>query len=126
MWIKKGHPKEELEDIPFNAKSVDKFGSKVRAWWTVLQPASRGNDWPLRRDIPEDECWPELQKGGRNGFKLVMVALNWWLRGTNTESEVNKALSMLEDLVFVLERMLQTAGGVKRKAEAERVGDAKR
>lgn len=126
MWIKKGHPEENIEEIPYARASVNKFGQKVRSWWTVLQPAARGNDWPLLRDIKEDESWPELMKGGRTGFKLIMVALNWWLRGTASVSEENQALSMLEDVVFVLEKMLEKSQGNKRKAEEQAGGDAKR
>lgn len=64
-------------------------------------------------------------KGGRNGFKLIMVALNWWLRGTSSSSEENKTLSMLEDAVFVLEHMLKKTEGKKRKAEEPATGDEK-
>lgn len=86
----------------------------------------RGNEWPLRREIKEDESWPELRKGGRNGFKLIMVALNWWLRGTSSTSEENKALSVLEDVVFVLENMSKKTDGGKHKAEELAAGDEKR
>lgn len=126
MWIKKGHPVDDLEDIPYPARSVDKFGAKVRNWWTVLQPATRGNEWPLLREIKEDEEWLELKKGGRTGFKLILVALNWWLRGTSSVSEENKALSVLEDVVFVLENILRKIEGGKRGAEELAGGDEKR
>lgn len=92
----------------------------------VLQPSCRGSDWPLRRDVGEDQDWPELIKGGKNGFKMILVAMNWWLRGVQSETETNQALSVLEDIVFVLEKMLKKAGGQKRPAESEAGGITKK
>lgn len=30
LWIKKGHLEEDIKDIPYNAKSVGKFGAKYK------------------------------------------------------------------------------------------------
>lgn len=116
----------ELKDLPYDTRNVVKFGTKVRNWWIVLQPSYRGSDWPLRRDVRDDEDWAELIKGGKNGFKMILVAMNWWLRGVRTDSETNEALSVLEDIVFVLDKMVKKVGGQKRSAEDEAGGDAKR
>lgn len=126
LWIKRGHPESELEHIPYDMRNVDKFGTKVRNWWIVLQPSCRGSDWPLRREVGDDQDWSELTKGGKNGFKMILVAMNWWLRGVRSESETNQALSVLEDIVYVLEKMVKQVGERKRTAEDEAGGDAKR
>ena len=67
-WMKKGHP---WKDVEIDDEEV--FGQQWWAWWLSLQPASRQcNDKPSG-----NMDWSKLQKPGRNGFQLIMLALIW-------------------------------------------------
>lgn len=98
-----------LEQAPWRpgSNNVGKFGRKMRDWWSSLQPDSRGGDWPLARTVAEDESWPELRKGGSTGFVLMVIGLSWWVRLAESSKDKNESASMLEDVVFVLGKILK-------------------
>ncbi|KAA1478921.1 hypothetical protein DENSPDRAFT_749013, partial [Dentipellis sp. KUC8613] len=74
-WLKSGRD----FDKPPIINDLSKYADGWRAWWIGLQPAWRGNTWPLQRlGKPAKGLWASLTKGGRNGFVLVVLALGWW------------------------------------------------
>lgn len=99
-----------LEQVPWESGKgkVGKFGRKMREWWTALQPEWRGGDWPLSRVVADGEVWTEVKKGGPTGFGLLVIGLNWWIRGAQTAKDQNEVASMVEDVVFVLRAILET------------------
>ncbi|TDL13188.1 hypothetical protein BD410DRAFT_700676, partial [Rickenella mellea] len=80
IWMRYGRQYDKPPEIP----SLDEFSTSWRKWWTALQPAwrknSQGPDWPLLlyNQGPDDESWPGVAKGGKNGFHIVIVTLLWW------------------------------------------------
>lgn len=80
----------------------------MREWWISLQPDSRGGEWPLSRDIAEGENWADLKKGGSSGFGLIVIGLNWWVRDAQSTKDQNEVASVIEDVVFVLGKMLES------------------
>ena len=97
------------------APPVDKaseFGATWKAWWKILQPEWQIPDdthpWPLVRDLPPNERWQKLVKGGRNGFVLVLLSLTWWMMREKDESRKTvESSSAFTDVQWVLEQMIQ-------------------
>ena len=87
------------------------FGPSLRAWWTLLQPPSRGGDKLLRpSDIPKPE-WKPLLKSHRNGFALIMIGISWWgyaLKAMVVDKATQLAgwESIVEDVNWVLQKTL--------------------
>lgn len=108
-----------LEQVPWvpGKGQVGKYGRKMREWWSALQPEARGGDWPLARAIPDDEGWTELKKGGPTGFVLMVIGLNWWVRYAESSKDQNEAASMVEDVVFALEKVVESMVGSADKVE---------
>lgn len=103
-----------LEQVPWESGKkrgkIGTFGRKMRDWWMSLQPDSRGGEWPLARDVADDADWGELKKGGATGFVLMVIGLNWWVRHAQSSKDRNEAASMVEDVVFVLGKILDGMG----------------
>ena len=63
-------------------------------------------------DIPTDDAWTELQKGGPNGFFLILLSYCWWGAYAIDASyhEIQPAYStwmdMLPDIEWVLVKMV--------------------
>lgn len=111
-WMANRRKPAALEQAPWESKNrkgkVSTFGRKLRDWWMGLQPECRGGEWPLVRTIPDDADWAEVKKGGSTGFCLIVIGLNWWVRYAKSTKDKNEAASMLEDVVFVLGKMLES------------------
>lgn len=79
----------------------------MRRWYTAAMPGWRSvtYDWPLSRECSEDigeDAWSVTRKGGGNGFAMLIVALSWWLGAAKSAPHKREAMSMVEDVVFVL------------------------
>ena len=73
-WLKNGRKYHAMPLIT----SIDGFEDAWLKWWAHLQPECRGK-WPeLSREISEFGVWQELQKGGPNGFFLILLSYCWW------------------------------------------------
>ena len=60
-----------------------------------MQPAS----WQ-RNDKPSGNMdWSKLQKPGRNGFQLIMLALAWWGVASNRDGEWLSAVADVKDVL---------------------------
>lgn len=72
VWIKGGQQYKDQE-----VKDIADFQKRFEAWWFDLQPAARskgGSLLPATSGID----WKKLNKAGKSGFVLVMLALTWW------------------------------------------------
>jgi len=68
--------------------NVTTFAPAYVAWWRQLQPAwCTSVSSMLSQDIPQDEEWVSLAKGGMAGIYTVVVALSWWIRALDTGSD---------------------------------------
>ena len=92
---------------------ASEFGATWKGWWRILQPEWRipeddAHQWPLVRDLPLNERWPKLVKGGGNGFVLVLLSLTWWMMRERDESgKTVESSSAFADVQWVLEQMVQ-------------------
>jgi len=103
-WLKNGRK--------FNAMPMvnDEFGAAWMKWWLHLQPEWRGSGPKLSKsDIPEDGSWIELQKGGLNGFFILLLSYCWW--GVNALNHEDKQDHVhweetYDDIKWVLQNMV--------------------
>lgn len=100
-----------------------------RLWWRSLQPDWRANGtWPPSRDVPDDEDWEDLCKGGINGLFLIVMCLSWW--GPVAVSNKDRADfdAAKEDVLWVFEQIARylrmLARGKKRATDASTDGRA--
>ena len=56
----------------------------------------------------EGETWQGLRKGGTSGIYVIVMALSWWIKAQQTERD-DEAWSSVDDVLWVLENMNQTA-----------------
>lgn len=73
-----------------------------------MQPVWRIKDGEgelQRHDVP-DESWPEIMKGGGNGFFLVLISLSWWMEAAKEKTDKDDCLSVVDDVMWVLEQMV--------------------
>ena|ERR1700733_11372073 len=118
-WLKSGRK--------FNAMPMvnDEFGAAWMRWWFHLQPEWRGSGPNLSRDIPGDGTWTELQKGGPNGFFLLILSYCWWgVNALNREDKLEHAHweETYNDIEWVLQKMVSFAP-VKRSRDEEDEAD---
>jgi hypothetical protein len=103
-WLKNGRK--------FNAMPMvnDEFGAAWMKWWLHLQPEWRGSGPNLSKsDIPEDGSWTELQKGGPNGFFLLILSYCWWgVNALNCEDKQDHVYweEIYDDIEWVLQNMV--------------------
>jgi hypothetical protein len=93
-------------------EKASEFGATWRGWWKILQPQWRISDdecgGSLVRNGPSDEKWPNLLKGGGNGFVLVLLSLSWWMMSEKDESrKAEESSSAFEDVQWVLQQMVR-------------------
>ena len=85
---------------------ADAYGSSFMAWWIAIQPS-----WRLTRnttfvyDLPSDEEWHVLHKGGSAGLYVVVVALLWWIRVLPAEPLSFHAWSAMRDVQWVIDQI---------------------
>jgi hypothetical protein len=102
-WIR-----SKKKDVVPVVKPPD-YGSRFRAWWTLLQPPWRKNKNMVlvhHRDIPNGETWQPLRRGGTAGIYIVVMGLSWWIKIQEAEHDAN-AWSTVEDLLWVIQQMNQ-------------------
>ena len=82
-----------------------------------------GNDF-LSRQIPDDETWASLLKGGTAGLYTVVVALSWWIKQLPSGGTHTDIWRSVEDITWVLTEVTKTlshSGGMKRSVDADTV-----
>lgn len=97
------------------------FGSSFMAWWIALQPEWRvAEDGSFNYNVPNDEDWSVLHKGGTAGLYIVVVALSWWVRSLTSEDDSVRAWGAVRDVQWVIDPIYLTfppASGKKRRGE---------
>lgn len=73
-----------------------------------MQPSWRMKGGLLNHDVPEDETWQMLNKGGTSGIYIVIVGLSWWVNAQLTDQDTH-AWSLVDDLSWVLQRMKESS-----------------
>jgi hypothetical protein len=109
-WLKGGRKFQAMPIIGMSDAGT--FGDFWMKWWAHLQPDWRGDGPVLSRDAPEGADWTELQKGGPNGFFLVLLSYCWWGSAAidddsdEIQPTYSKWIEMFEDMEWVLECMV--------------------
>ena len=71
-----------------------------------LQPTWHTNDsetsFSLSCDIPIDETWQGLRKGGTAGIYVVVMGISW---GVKHDKHDDKVWSVINDLQWVIQQM---------------------
>ncbi|KIM74212.1 hypothetical protein PILCRDRAFT_14653 [Piloderma croceum F 1598] len=97
-WMKNRRPWKDVDIV-----DTELFGRQWWAWWLSLQPDSR-----KRHDEPTaDMDWAKVQKPGKNGFLLIMLALVWWGAASNREGEWLKAVADITDVLRCICKVVQ-------------------
>jgi hypothetical protein len=122
VWLKSGRKLHAMPDI---TQTVDDFGTAWLKWWNHLQPEWRG-EWPnFSYEAPEDGQWQELQKGGPNGFFIILLSYCWW--GAHALTAQGEAINpahkiwteAFNDLEWVLNEIIEDLGDAQKRARDE-------
>lgn len=90
------------------------------AWWIALQPSWRvADDGSFNYEVPVDEDWGVLHKGGKAGLYTVVVALSWWVRALTPDIPAFRAWKAVEDIEWVINQIRRKCAqtGKKRRLE---------
>jgi hypothetical protein len=101
---------------------VDAWAEMWTSWWISLQPATRQGA-ELLRDVNAGESWADIKKGSINGFYNVMVSLSWWMCALRTDQDREKFALILQDVVWVLGKMLGDQQTTSAKRTLDEVDD---
>lgn len=102
---------------------VSEFGIQWMRWWREIQPDWRkveegGN--ALSRQMPEDETWGLLAKGGTAGLYTVVMSLSWWIKQVASDGSLADAWTSVKDVSWVLREVTESLprpSGTKRFVE---------
>jgi hypothetical protein len=100
-WIK-----SKKKDVVPSFK-LGTFAKAFKEWWMTMQPSWRTEGNLLIRDVPEDETWQALRKGGTSGIYIVIVGLSWWVKAQLAEKDTD-AWMLVDDLSWVLQQMKES------------------
>lgn len=74
----------------------------------------------LAKILPMDVDWDPIHRGGSNGLSLIVMALLWWIKLTNTGNGPNKVLSgAISDLMWVLSELVSANLNIGNKHACE-------
>jgi hypothetical protein len=130
----KSRPKEVTEWIRSKKKSVvpvitpGPYGHGFMQWWRLMQPSWRIDESSLVliREVPKEETWQGLRKGGTSGIYVVVMGLSWWIKSQLTERDAD-AWTAVEDVSWVIQQMTEgraPSAPPKRALEGESEGAA--
>jgi hypothetical protein len=104
---------------------VEKYGSSFMAWWLALQPEWRiADDGSFNYEVPKDEEWLVLHKGGAAGLYTVVVALSWWVRALTPEIVSFRAWGAVHDVQWVIEQISTKFPPASKKPQCEDSGSS--
>ena len=98
------------------------------AWWIALQPGWRlAEDGSFIYEVPRDEDWAGLHKGGKAGLYTVVVALSWWVRALTPQIPSFCAWMAVRDVQWVIDQicMKRAPAGKKRGLEEDSAASGK-
>ena len=72
-----------------------------------MQPSWRDQGGPLVRDVPKDETWQTLRKGGTAGIYVVIIGLSWLIKAVQLKNaEVDTTpWTLVDDISWVIKEM---------------------
>jgi hypothetical protein len=108
-----------IDDLPL-------FASRFIDWWLLVQPESRGKEWPPSRHVVPGELWERVTKGGLNGIVMVLIALTWWYRSIGDADSKQEFSVMLADVSWVVGRLTVVTKRQKRSLNEKADGPSKR
>jgi hypothetical protein len=93
-------------DLVPEVKPVE-FAAEWHQWWMFIQPEWRVDDI---RVVPHAAEWGALKHGGPNGLFLVVMALSWWARANEIQSdkESDKFQLAVGEVQWVITEILKT------------------
>ena len=99
----------KLKDVPIVDLPV--FIVKWHKWWSQLQPSSRRDyvsDGLLEPNVSMD--WSRMQKWGKDGMVMVMIALVWWGKVSETDARWLKAVQDISKVLHCMQDHPPTVG----------------
>lgn len=117
LWIKQHLDKKH---VPIRIKP-DAFGQQLLAWWKALQPTWRLlPDGTMSKDVPREEKWATIRKGGSAGLYTVIMAVSWWVvTQANLDEDQDQGIvwDIVEDFTWILNQLQASHTGSKRSLE---------
>jgi hypothetical protein len=98
------------------------------AWWISLQPEWRvQDDGSFNYEVPKDEEWSILHKGGKAGLVTVVAALSWWVRALTPDIPSFRVWTAVRDVKWVIDQIsmkFKTAAKKRQHGNKRQVEDA--
>ena len=107
QWIKDQHKVEKTLTI----KNMESFATAWEAWYIDNMPKwrslNRKSLASLSFDIPNNEQWEEIGKGGKGSIFLLVISLHWWNITTLSAwaKHCLRFCSALHDLAWLLQNI---------------------
>ena len=77
------------------------YGPSMTKWWKGLQPLWWAqDDGTLSCNMPAEENWALLRKGGTAGIYTVVMGLSWWIKAQATQRDADSWI-IVHDLTWV-------------------------
>ncbi|KAN0107118.1 hypothetical protein V8E52_010478 [Russula decolorans] len=101
IWLKNGR-----KSMKQKITNIVKYKASWQTWWQGLQPKWRLlKDGTFLQKVPDtDEEWEALQRGGPNGFFIIVLAFAWWAEEAKGKNDTG-LLNALDDMTWVIRRM---------------------
>ncbi|KAN0123214.1 hypothetical protein V8E52_003167 [Russula decolorans] len=101
IWLKNGR-----KSMKQKITNIVKYKASWQTWWQGLQPKWRLlKDGTFLQKVPDtDEEWEALQRGGPNGFFIIVLAFAWWAEEAKGKNDTG-LLNVLDDMTWVIRRM---------------------
>lgn len=116
-WIKS----KKKDHVPSIKRG--RYGPLLTKWWKVLQPSWQAqDDGNLSHDIPMEENWALLRKGGKAGIYTVIMALSWWIKDQATQHDADSWI-FVNDITWVIHQMYVTGSDVPAPVKRPREAD---
>ena len=127
QWIKDQRKVEKTPTI----KNMEIFATAWEAWyidnmpkWHSLNGKSLAS---LSFDIPNNERWEEIGKGGKGGIFLLVISLHWWNIATLSARAKHRLrfCSALRDSAWLLQNIrssLECGSGRRQLRPSTRLG----
>lgn len=107
-WMKNRRPWKDIE-----IEDAEVFGHQWWNWWFLLQPGTRTCDENGKQLSPAINMdWSDIEKPGKNGFLLVMMALVWWGRASNAGGGWLEAVKDVSKVLHCINLKGEANGGV--------------
>ena len=90
---------------------VRSYGKIFKEWWAKIQPSWRNEGGTFMRNVPQDESWQTLKKGGTAGIYVVVIGLSWWVTAQRVERDAD-VWPLVNDLSWVIQQMKRDMGSI--------------